>query len=331
MTSLFFATICIIVIFVSALVGVLLPLIVLPVTTRVTKIGNAFASGFLISAAIVHLLPDAHRIMAHAMKKYDVDINSSRAFPYDGLATLIGATLVFLVDFALRSRHSNSNIDNQVTRSSSTSSNDIASATVSSPLVQYPWKRFTYTSPTVRQSDVEIPTSDQVADSENRSTQSATPSVDKSTVAVVLAMSLSFHSIMEGVSLGATFNTNEFSIIAIAILAHKFFAALALGTALSTAHSLRWAIFIGVTFALATPIGAILGMLIVTTAAVESSIVSAWLTCISAGVFMYVGFVDLLAEEVCNSHDDPYPQDRMVRALSFVFAACAMSFVTIWT
>lgn len=274
-TSALTAAFTVAVIFTGALAGALVPALYLPVTPRVTRMGNALAAGVLASAALVHLMPGAHAIMQQA-------VGHSLDFPYDGVATLFGVTVVFLLDTFLR----------QTARTSP------------------------HTPPSLHYKPIGVEQEEQ-ADS----------NAPRPTLALVLAVSLSFHSVLEGLTLGASLrHVRQFNVIALAIVTHKVFAAAALGSSLAAAHSPRSHRIVSCTaFALSTPLGALAGMAL---AAAASGVVAAALSCVSTGVFLYVGLVELLADEVRLA--DASTADRTSRAALFVAAAGCMSVLALW-
>lgn len=350
-------------IFLSALVGVLVPLAV-NVTPRLTKVGNAFAAGFLSSAAIVHLQPAAHDAMLQALGPSPGD-DSDERFPYDGVATLMGAIVVFLLDFSMRGG-SDKDKDNENTDINNNNNNNSYSRvrnyrTFSCHAFRKrlrPWNRHLYTTaPTtddshkdhhepdehqspltcqvcVDQPSCTIHNSPPEASHAPKHTDPNKPSSPRLGIALLLAVSLSFHSLMEGVALGTSLHeARQFSIIAIAILAHKLFAALSLGSSLASSQQPKsLSVFMGLGFALSTPIGAVVGAGLVSLVSTQSSFITAWLTCVSAGVFLYVAFVDMLADEIresSNQNDEHY-HDRGLRAFMFILSASAMSLLAIW-
>lgn len=126
---------------------------------------------------------------------------------------------------------------------------------------------------------------------------------------LALAAALSVHAFLEGLALGAsTLRSQSFGAILIAIALHKAFAALSLGAALSSSGTeWWWATTLAFVFAGSTPIGALGGLALVHTALspVEAKTASAALTAVSAGVFAYVAFAELLP--ITNSHE-PAPE-----------------------
>mmetsp|Transcript_44856 Transcript_44856/g.174089 ORF Transcript_44856/g.174089 Transcript_44856/m.174089 type:complete len:318 (-) Transcript_44856:335-1288(-) len=123
-------------------------------------------------------------------------------------------------------------------------------------------------------------------------------------VMYMLFGALSFHSAFEGLAMGANARYAEkFYAILWAIIAHKFFAALALGLSLARNAkqlSLSTRITIAVIFSVMTPIGACLGVYLGTAydeGSEGANLIRGSLTAFSAGIFIYISLVEILAEE----------------------------------
>lgn len=309
----------IVAIFALALAGALLPLLVIPIAPELTRFGNAFAAGFLSSAAIVHLLPSGHEAMRQA--------TGPLKFPLDGLATLAGATSVFLLDVLLR-RVSHSHMPHSLKA-------QIVDPEAL-PLVSAAVENIGKVEKAEKDGIGMVSPVRHMATCGNSTQVASARSASRIGVATILAMTLSFHSLVEGLSLGVSLpQPDQFTVVALAVLAHKLFAALALGAALSAAvanvrypHAFQAAVCAAVGFASFTPIGVIVGSAVMASS-VSGGVLTASLNCASAGVFLYVAFVDLLAEEVrdCSGR----LRDSLLRCLMFVGAAGIMSVMAIWT
>lgn len=144
----------------------------------------------------------------------------------------------------------------------------------------------------------------------------------------LLLLTLSIHSIIAGMALGAQQSLAGFLVIVIAILAHKSAAGFALGVSLhrigvplSRARSL----ILG--FAVMTPIGIAVGTVVA--AILDSSdeqVFEALFDAIAAGTFLYIASLDIIREEFL-----PPRGDRWVRWFWAAAGLTLMAVVAIWT
>lgn len=140
-------------------------------------------------------------------------------------------------------------------------------------------------------------------------------------VAFALFLALSFHSIIEGISLGSSSDDSMKSIM-IAILAHKGLESFSLGTSLinSNASILKYAIFC-LLFSCMTPVGVLIGALV---EASTEGIVSAFITAFAAGTFTYVAVVEVLIPEFKKQ------QDLILKALALSAGFAGMAVIALW-
>ncbi len=139
----------------------------------------------------------------------------------------------------------------------------------------------------------------------------------------VLATALSLHALVEGLALGAAAKReNTFNTILLAILLHKAFGAFALSSALvgSGVQSHECAAC-ALAFASATPAAALAALVFVREALEDRSgnLVSATLTAVSAGIFAYIAFGELLPNR--HSHAPSTPSDEQHLPLTKTYGA----------
>ncbi|CAG2209734.1 SLC39A1_2_3 [Mytilus edulis] len=117
---------------------------------------------------------------------------------------------------------------------------------------------------------------------------------------ILLLVALSLHSIFEGIAGGLEKQTTDVVEIFIGISIHKVIVAFSLGMALSQSELTFWAqIRSIVTFALASPIGMVIGLLIVEYGqGTTSSLAEGILQGIACGTFLYVTFFEILQHEL---------------------------------
>ena len=169
-------------------------------------------------------------------------------------------------------------------------------------------------------------------------------------VAYILFFALSFHSFVAGLALGV--EENPFDSLLIAILAHKGFAAFALGAefvkaetpvksqdgndpegadeveqkycSTETGATIRIAVFM-LTFCLVTPIGVIFGWLVLADA---EGLAIALVTATAAGTFLYVGVVEVTAAELMHKANE----GRAVLKIIFITLGFSlMALLGVWS
>ena len=126
-----------------------------------------------------------------------------------------------------------------------------------------------------------------------------------SQMGTVLVVALSFHAIFDGLAVGTTTSSTAAHAVATAVLLHKPIAAFALGSLLirvggasSVGDLARPMAF----FALTSPVGLILGMLLLGRSdADEVEMTSAVSQSVAAGTFIYVATIEVIAKEFSHT------------------------------
>lgn len=142
----------------------------------------------------------------------------------------------------------------------------------------------------------------------------------------VLVLTLSIHSVVAGVALGAQQNLTNVTFIFLAIITHKATAGFALGVSLARNEVPRGRSFslIGL-FGAMTPLGIVLGMV------VSSLLASRWenlfdaaFLALAAGTFIYISALDILQDEFLR------PGSRWAKWLSAALAVALMALLSLW-
>ena len=112
----------------------------------------------------------------------------------------------------------------------------------------------------------------------------------------VLLVGLGLHSIFEGIALGLKAEAHDATVFGVAIVLHKGAAAFSLGISYVTSfpanhQDLSWKLML--IFALATPVGILLGMLIQR----SNESVEILFNSLSAGTFLYVACSEVIIKE----------------------------------
>ncbi|XP_073424703.1 zinc transporter ZIP1-like [Dendrobates tinctorius] len=115
----------------------------------------------------------------------------------------------------------------------------------------------------------------------------------------ILILSLSLHSIFEGIAIGLQSADTEVLQIAIAILIHKSIIAVSLSLLLMQSNvKIKWFVLSMVMFALMSPIGIGIGIGVMQTQSNDSSLIQATLEGLAAGTFVYITFLEILPHEL---------------------------------
>ena len=153
-----------------------------------------------------------------------------------------------------------------------------------------------------------------VAATENVITVSKKDSCCPNMTPFVLMIALSVHAFFEGLALGLTTDLKDTVNIIIAICIHKGAAGSSLGISLVKTFPddfrlCRWLVF---TFALASPLGVALGIIL---QQVAGDMVEIVCTCIAAGSFVYIACTEVIVEEFS------VPGNRFLKLLAFLVGA----------
>jgi solute carrier family 39 (zinc transporter), member 1/2/3 len=147
----------------------------------------------------------------------------------------------------------------------------------------------------------------------------------------VLLFGLSFHSLFVGFTLGIS--DKNYGLL-IAILCHQTFEGFALGVRVARVNLKKtiYAYLIDITFALATPVGIILGL--IAKIFIENSslynISQGVFNCFSAGILIFVGLVHMLVEEVERKEISSSISKFLAIYIGAIIGAVVMSILAIW-
>lgn len=257
--------------------GGLGPLCCKDVNPRITSVLNLFAGGIFFAGSILHLLPDAVNNQALACLSSEKE-NKLWAYFFYGVGFLL---ILFIEMFAHELEG----------KSSEHEHGQHSSAHEHIPLV--------------------INT---VKSSSSIAEECAGGSVshahihgvlgDINAITLIVFISLSFHSLMEGVAIGSQMKIAWD--IALAVIAHKSLAAFALGLEFVSHRVPRPKFLCFITlFSLMTPIGIWIGSLTVTGTSEDGkdSLASGICTALSGGTFLFVAVMETIPQELQNRQD----------------------------
>ena len=158
---------------------------------------------------------------------------------------------------------------------------------------------------------------------------------------MILLVALCLHSMIAGLSIGIESSTNAITSIAIGILAHKFFAAFALGSTMVAAEIPRARhMKLGIVFASSTPLGILLGMLAANFFHI-SDLTKGIAEAVVGGTFLYISIVEIGIKELLICRDDPVKifdrsdrssvkKEEACKLFFLIFGYGAMSVLALW-
>ncbi|TKY57539.1 Zinc transporter 1 [Spatholobus suberectus] len=153
-------------------------------------------------------------------------------------------------------------------------------------------------------------------------------------ISQVLELGIVVHSVIIGISLGASESPKTIKPLIAALTFHQFFEGMGLGGCISQAKfKIRAVIIMALFFSLTTPVGIAIGM-IITSAYKENSqpalIVEGILNAASAGILIYMSLVDLLAADLMNPKLQGSGRLQMGVNVSLLLGAGCMSLLAKW-
>eukprot|EP01125_Pyxidicula_operculata_P010833 TRINITY_DN3562_c0_g1_i2.p1 TRINITY_DN3562_c0_g1~~TRINITY_DN3562_c0_g1_i2.p1 ORF type:complete len:261 (+),score=13.26 TRINITY_DN3562_c0_g1_i2:230-1012(+) len=131
---------------------------------------------------------------------------------------------------------------------------------------------------------------------------------------LILLIVLSIHAILEGIVLGLSEHEDAAVSLLVALLAHKPVETLTLGVLMTSnqVHKSNYILFI-VLLSIMSPLGVVIGMSV--EGGVVSPAVTASLTALAAGSFLFISTTEIIAEEFSSSKD---AKGRLLRCFFLV-------------
>ena len=136
---------------------------------------------------------------------------------------------------------------------------------------------------------------------------------------IIVLCAIGFHGLFAGISIGIGEKLNDTLIIIIAILAHKWAAALSLGVTFVKLFVPNKQFYILMTiFALITPVGTVIGLIVKQS---SNELVEAIFLSVSSGTFFYLSMSEILVEEFEKK------ENKYIKFTVFVVGCLAISFL----
>ncbi|KAL1358117.1 zinc transporter 5 isoform X2 [Arachis hypogaea] len=153
-------------------------------------------------------------------------------------------------------------------------------------------------------------------------------------ISQVLELGIVVHSVVIGITLGASMNSETIRPLVAALTFHQFFEGMGLGSCITQAKFKRLSIIVmGLFFSLTTPMGIAIGIGISNVYDDNSPtalIVEGIFNAASAGILIYMALVDLLAADFMNPKMQKNSKLQIGVNISLLLGAGFMSFIAKW-
>ncbi|KAM0005699.1 putative zinc/iron permease [Helianthus debilis subsp. tardiflorus] len=153
-------------------------------------------------------------------------------------------------------------------------------------------------------------------------------------VSKVLELGIIVHSVVIGLSLGASESPKTIKPLVVALTFHQFFEGIGLGGCIFQAEFKSLAATImGACFSITTPFGIVIGILVTSSYKEDSStalIVEGVLNSASAGILIYMALVDLLSPDFMNPRMQKNKLLQLGSNVSLLLGAGLMSLLAKW-
>ncbi|TVU19821.1 hypothetical protein EJB05_35994, partial [Eragrostis curvula] len=153
-------------------------------------------------------------------------------------------------------------------------------------------------------------------------------------ISQVLELGIIVHSVIIGMSLGASDSPSTIRPLVAALTFHQFFEGIGLGGCIVQAKfRLRSVLTMGLFFSLTTPVGVVIGIAISSTYDENSPnalITEGVLGAAASGILIYMALVDLLAEDFMNTRVQSNGKLQVIINISLLLGTGLMSLLAIW-
>ncbi|KAG5253989.1 hypothetical protein OIU76_020260 [Salix suchowensis] len=306
--------ISILIIFLTSIIGISFPVILAryfhgkALYDKATLIIKCFAAGVILSTSLVHVLPDAYDALSdcHVASKHPW-----KDFPFAGLVTLIGVLLALLVDLTASAHmeqhgHGNGNGNGEYTvvgiQEEMVGKKD-SDASVKVEIV----------------GEVDL------------------VKVKQRLVSQVLEIGIIFHSVIIGVTMGMSQNKCTIRPLVTALAFHQIFEGMGLGGCIAQAgFSFGTVAYMCFMFAVTTPMGIVLGMIVFSMTGYDDSnpnalIMEGLMGSLSSGILVYMGLVDLIAADFFhNKLMSSAPWLKKASFIALALGSTSMSILALW-
>ncbi|XVE78480.1 hypothetical protein DITRI_Ditri13aG0148800 [Diplodiscus trichospermus] len=260
---------------------------------------KAFAAGVILSTGFIHVLPDA----TESLTSPCLNENPWGKFPFAGLVAMASAIATLMVDTVATSHYAKSNLNKTQQDEEKTREND--------------------------ENLVHVHTH-----ATHGHAHGSSEVLRHRVVSQVLELGIVVHSVIIGVSLGASESPNTIKPLVAALTFHQFFEGMGLGGCISQAKfKSRSVAIMALFFSLTTPLGIAIGIgisNIYNESSPTALIVDGVLDAASAGILIYMALVDLLAADFMNPKLQNSGMLQAAAIFALLLGSGLMSLLAVW-
>lgn len=260
---------------------------------------KAFAAGVILATSFVHILPEAFERLGSPC----LVSGPWQKFPFAGLVAMLAAIATLVVDtiatgYFQRAAHAKK-----------------AAAVVGADVEATPAHHAHGVSAAIASSsDAQL--------------------IRHRVISQVLELGIIVHSVIIGMSLGASQSASTIRPLVVALTFHQFFEGIGLGGCIVQAKfRLRSVLLMALFFSLTTPVGVVIGIGISSVYDENSPntlIIQGILSAAAAGILNYMALVDLLAEDFMNPRVQSNGRLQVIVNLSLLLGTALMSMLAVW-
>ncbi|RLM66534.1 zinc transporter 9-like [Panicum miliaceum] len=270
---------------------------------------KAFAAGVILATAFVHILPDAFEKLGSPCL---VD-GPWQKFPFAGLVAMLAAIATLVVDTIATGYFQRAHAKSAA-----------AVGDLETPDHAHHGHGHSHGMPALIAS----------SSSTSNTDEGAKLIIRHRVISQVLELGIIVHSVIIGMSLGASESSSTIRPLLAALTFHQFFEGIGLGGCIVQARfRLRSVVTMALFFSLTTPVGVAIGIGI-SSAYNENSpsalITEGVLTAAAAGILNYMALVDLLAEDFMNPRVQNNWKLQVILSVALLLGTALMSMLAIW-
>ncbi|CAL9044690.1 unnamed protein product [Musa banksii] len=263
---------------------------------------KAFAAGVILATGFIHILPDAFETLTSSC----LAASPWQDFPFAGFCAMVGAIGTLMVDTLATGYFSRLNGDRLRPTSLSEATNGDVEAT----------HGHTHGAAVMQPED------------------SSAQLIRHRVVSQVLELGIVVHSVIIGISLGASESPSTIRPLVAALSFHQFFEGMGLGGCIVQARfDFKAMVTMGLFFSLTTPVGIAIGTGISSVYNENSPtalIVQGLLDSVAAGILIYMALVDLLAADFMHPRVQGKPKLQFALNVSLLAGSGLMALLAKW-